>query len=150
MAIGLTWAAPAFAAPGPIITPYAGAAEAPGTEIPGPATSSPLDFAVGSAVDADGDLYIADVFGEQIAEVDPSGTLSTIAGTGTGGVPGYGGPAASSDMAWPAGLNTWYVISSHTAAWVLKAQHGIIREIGVTDPALTTTSAARRLLVRHL
>ena len=48
------------------------------------------------------------------------------------------------------GLNTWYVISDRTAAWVLKVQHGVVREIGVTDPALTTTRAARRLLVTHL
>jgi hypothetical protein len=48
------------------------------------------------------------------------------------------------------GKNTWYLIRTNKAVWVLKAQHGIIREIGITTRSLTSTPQARRTLVRNL
>ena len=49
----------------------------------GPATSAELADPVGVAVDASGNLYIADENNQRIREVTPGGTISTVAGNGT-------------------------------------------------------------------
>ena len=48
------------------------------------------------------------------------------------------------------GKNTWYVVPTRRGAWVLKAQHGIIREIGITTRSLTRTAQSRRLLKHNI
>jgi hypothetical protein len=51
------------------------------------------------ALDRDGNLYIADDLNNRIRKVDPSGVITTFAGTGKPGFSGDGGPqglAASS------------------------------------------------------
>ena len=53
------------------------------------------------AVDGAGNLYIADSMNERIRRVDPTGTITTVAGTGIGGIEGNGGPATSAQLAFP-------------------------------------------------
>jgi hypothetical protein len=48
------------------------------------------------------------------------------------------------------GRNTWYIVQNHHATWILKAQHGIIREIGITQRLLTNTRAQQTYLLHHL
>jgi hypothetical protein len=55
-----------------------------GTATPGPATASELDGPLSVAVDAGGDLYIADEGNNVVEKVDGSGELSLFAGTGAG------------------------------------------------------------------
>jgi len=50
-----------------------------GSPTPGPATSSRLNGPEGLAVDAKGNLYIADRYNNVVEEVDASGNLSTLA-----------------------------------------------------------------------
>jgi trimeric autotransporter adhesin len=60
----------------------------------GPATKARLGDPSGVAVDAAGNLYIADANSDVIREVSAStGNISTIAGTGQAGFSGDGGPA---------------------------------------------------------
>jgi hypothetical protein len=73
-----------------------------GTPTPGPATSSPLLSPDGVAVDAAGDVFIADYGGSRVLKVTPDGTLSLFAG-GAYGAP-TDGPATSSDLADPGRL----------------------------------------------
>jgi hypothetical protein len=70
----------------------------------GPATSAQLDGPSGLAVDASGDLLIADSNNSRVRKVTPAGTISTIAGTGARGFSGDGGPATSAQLADPSGL----------------------------------------------
>jgi sugar lactone lactonase YvrE len=74
-----------------------------GAPTPGPATTSDLDDPSGVAVDAAGNLYIADNFNHVVEKVTPSGALSVVAGTGTYGAP-TPGPATSSDLGNPGGV----------------------------------------------
>ncbi len=71
-----------------------------GTPTAGPATSSQLGGPFGIAVDTSGDVYIADANGNRVEKVTPGGTLSIIAGTGTGGAP-TAGVAVSSKLNSP-------------------------------------------------
>ncbi|MFL6466137.1 MAG: BACON domain-containing protein [Bryobacteraceae bacterium] len=70
----------------------------------GPATSAQLDSPKALAVDASGNLYIADQYGYRIRKVDTTGTITTIAGNGVAGFTGDGGPAAGAQLNAPAGL----------------------------------------------
>jgi sugar lactone lactonase YvrE len=70
----------------------------------GPATSAWLDSPDGVAVDASGNLYIADTSNNRIRKVDPSGTITTVAGDGTAGYSGDNGPAISAELDRPYGV----------------------------------------------
>src|SRR5947209_8409144 len=64
----------------------------------GPATSATLMAPTGVAVDAGGDVFIADVNNGRIRKVTPDGLISTFAGTGTAGFSGDGGQATSAQL----------------------------------------------------
>jgi DNA-binding beta-propeller fold protein YncE len=56
------------------------------------------------ALDAAGNLYIADLSNQRIRKVDASGTISTVAGNGTQGFSGDGGAATLAQLRFPAGV----------------------------------------------
>src|ERR1019366_6912050 len=88
-----------------IINTVAGGAALPNsTGDGGPATSAGLYSPAGVAVDSAGNLYIADPLGGRVRKVDTSGNISTVAGTGTLGYSGDGGPALSAQILPPIGL----------------------------------------------
>jgi sugar lactone lactonase YvrE len=58
-----------------------------------PATQASLRLPQDVAVDRFGNVYIADFFNHRIRRVDPTATITTIAGTGSQGFNGDGGPA---------------------------------------------------------
>lgn len=70
----------------------------------GPATLACLHYPVGITTDADGSLYIADNFNHSIRKVAPDGKITTIAGNGTKGFSGDGGPATAAKAAHPTSL----------------------------------------------
>ena len=61
----------------------------------GPAAAASLRDNHGLAVDAAGNLYIADSGNHRVRKVSPEGTISTVAGVGTGGSPRDGAPATT-------------------------------------------------------
>jgi sugar lactone lactonase YvrE len=71
----------------------------------GPATEALLDNPMGVAVDAAGNLYIADMFNHRIRKVDPNGIITTVAGSG---IPGSyivdGTPATQAMLQYPEGV----------------------------------------------
>ncbi|MCC5951370.1 MAG: hypothetical protein JJU45_04675 [Acidimicrobiia bacterium] len=67
----------------------------------GPAVDAQLSRPVGLAVDSSGALYIADVTNHRIRKVDSSGTITTVAGTGSLGPATSGGPATDSTLSFP-------------------------------------------------
>ena len=71
----------------------------------GPATSARLSYPYGVAVDAGGNLYIADAGNNRIRRVDAATqVISTVAGTGLQGSSGDGGPAISARLFNPEAL----------------------------------------------
>ncbi len=71
----------------------------------GPAASAALANPLGVAVDGAGNVYIADTDNQRVRRVDhSSGDISTVAGTGSTGFAGDGGPALSASLASPVGI----------------------------------------------
>ena len=70
----------------------------------GAAAAAQFSSPTSLAVDAAGNLYIADSYNHRVRKVDAaSGNISTIAGTGTQGFSGDGGPAAAAQLSFPYG-----------------------------------------------
>lgn len=71
----------------------------------GPATSANLHTPWGLTLDDDGNIYIADHYNSVVRKVDAAtGIIKTIAGNGTAGHSGDGGPATSARVAYPAAV----------------------------------------------
>ncbi|MFG2717895.1 RICIN domain-containing protein [Streptomyces sp. NPDC048416] len=70
----------------------------------GPAAAAQLNYPREVAVDSTGTLYIADTNNHRIRKVTADGTISTVAGTGTAGFTGDGGPATDARLNLPVGL----------------------------------------------
>ncbi len=91
--------------PSGIITRFAGNNTSGFSGDGGQATSAQLNFPQGLAVDASGNIYIADGGNRIIRKVATNGVISTIAGTpGTYGFSGDGGPATSAQLGLPSGM----------------------------------------------
>lgn len=70
----------------------------------GPATSAQLSYVTGLAVDAFGNLFLVDSSNDRVRKVSASGIITTVAGNGTAGYSGDGGPATSSQLNSPSGV----------------------------------------------
>jgi sugar lactone lactonase YvrE len=70
----------------------------------GPAASAALHSPSGVTVDGGGNLYIADSANNRVRKVAGSGIITTVAGTGTAGYYGDGGPATNAQLQNPDGV----------------------------------------------
>ena len=70
----------------------------------GPALQARLKIPRGVAVDSAGNIYIADTYNYRIRKVDANGIITTVAGDGTRGYGGDGGPARQGSLRWPMGI----------------------------------------------
>jgi len=68
---------------------------------PQTAASVPLILPTGLAYDAQGNLYFAETGRSVVRKLAANGTLSTVAGSGTQGLAGDGGPATAADFDSP-------------------------------------------------
>jgi uncharacterized protein (TIGR03437 family) len=92
-----------------IITTYAGNGVGnPGTGAysgdGGPAINASLNNPTALVIDKSGVVYFSDQFNQRIRKITPDGTITTIAGNGTPGYAGDGGPALSASLNYPGGL----------------------------------------------
>ncbi len=70
----------------------------------GPASAARLSDPTGIVVDSQGAIYIADTANNRVRLVRPDGTIITVAGDGTSGSSGRGGPATAAPVGSPSGL----------------------------------------------
>jgi DNA-binding beta-propeller fold protein YncE len=71
---------------------------------PLPALTAPIGQLAGVALDASGNLYLADQSNSMVMKVNPQGILSVYAGNGSIGFSGDNGPATSAALNAPAGI----------------------------------------------
>jgi uncharacterized protein (TIGR03437 family) len=77
------------------------------------------------AVDAFGNLYIAEFNGHRIRKVTSDGVIETVAGTGAQGARGDGGSAILADLAYPAGMTVDFT----GALYVADSENSRIRRV---------------------
>lgn len=87
-----------------IVTTIAGTGTAGSTGDGGPATSAQLNTPRAVALDAAGNIYIADTNNNLVRKIDSTGVITTVAGTGMSGYSGDGGLATRARLNLPTGL----------------------------------------------
>lgn len=70
----------------------------------GAASASHLEFPRGLAVDAEGNVYVADTTRNRVRRFATNGVITTVAGNGRWGYGGDGGPATAASLYGPWGL----------------------------------------------
>jgi hypothetical protein len=103
----------------------------------GPATSAGLVFPTDVAVDSAGNLYIADYNGCRIRKVAAgTGIITTVAGTGTLGYSGDGGPATSAMLSDPMAL----AVDSADNLYIADQFNNRARKVTVATGVITTVA----------
>jgi sugar lactone lactonase YvrE len=87
-----------------IITTIAGTGSVGYSGDNGPATYAQIGVSYGMAVDASGNIYIADTYNNIIRKVTSKGIITTVAGTGSAGYAGDNSPAVSARLSRPQGV----------------------------------------------
>jgi trimeric autotransporter adhesin len=119
---------------GQIINRYAGNYSIGYSGDNGPATSASLYHPSGVFADHSGNLYFADFGNYVIRKVSVSGVISTIAGNGTAGFSGDGGPATAAKM-HPTGVS----VDAAGNVYVADGFNNVIRKIN-TSGIITTVA----------
>jgi uncharacterized protein (TIGR03437 family) len=91
----------------------------------GLATSARLHTPSGIAMDGQGNKYIADTANHRIRQINSAGVINTIAGTGTAGADGDGGPAALATLNSPQSV----AIDSNNNIYIADTGNSEIRKI---------------------
>jgi sugar lactone lactonase YvrE len=98
-------------------------------------TSAKLDSPTGLAVDASGNLYIADTHNNRIRKVTAAtGLITTIAGTGSAGFSGDGSSAVASTLALPRGVT----VDASGNLYIADTANHRIRRVDATTATITT------------
>jgi len=91
----------------------------------GPATSAGMKAPEGIAIDASGNLYIADVGSNVIRKVNKNGIISTVAGNGTFGYSGDGGPATGAQL----GSSAAVTVDSSGNLYIGDENNHVVRKV---------------------
>jgi uncharacterized protein (TIGR03437 family) len=91
----------------------------------GPATSAQLNTPLGVAVDAAGNLYIADSLNNAIRKVSANGAMSTFAGNSVPGSSGDGGAPTAAQLNGPQGV----AVDAAGNVYVADTQNHKVRKI---------------------
>ena len=104
----------------------------------GPAVNAEIGTPFGIAVDSSGDIYFADYSNFRVREVNTSGVISTVAGTGTNGHTGDGGPATSADLDGPVGV----AVDRNGNVYISELGGNTIREVDPLSQTITTIAGS--------
>jgi hypothetical protein len=103
----------------------------------GPATAAELNDPEGLAVSSSGELYIADFAGDVVRGVNlKTGIISTIAGNGSMGDSGDGGPATAAELYSPDGL----ALDGSGHLFIADNVDSEIREVNLETGIITTVA----------
>jgi hypothetical protein len=104
----------------------------------GAAASAELYYPGGVAVDASGNLFIADSYNSRIRKVGTNGIITTVAGTGANGYSGDGGAATNAELYYPYGV----AVDAFGNLFIADSSNEAIRKVG-TNGIITTVAGIR-------
>ncbi len=104
----------------------------------GPATQASLRFPTGVAEGPDGSLYIADEDNDRIRRVGPDGIITTVAGNGTQGFRGDGGPATQAALFEPESV----AVSPDGSLYIADSDNNRIRRVNRPLPGFSASEIA--------
>jgi sugar lactone lactonase YvrE/Leucine-rich repeat (LRR) protein len=135
--------------PGGVVTTIAGSGTA--ASVDGTGVAAQFNSPTGTAVDAAGNVYVAESSGNRIRKISPAGVVTTLAGNGTGS--SVDGTGAAATVNTPVGLATdaagmLYIIESASNRVRTISQSGVVTTFagtgvaGLTDGTLTASQFA--------
>jgi DNA-binding CsgD family transcriptional regulator/sugar lactone lactonase YvrE len=116
----------------------------------GPATKASISAALALALAPDGSLFIADTNNHRVRAVGADGVINTVAGDGTQGFGGDGGPAAKAGLSLPSDIafardGTLYIADAGNARVRAVSPSGIITTVagpaGLVHPSAVAVDA---------
>ncbi|MCD6012952.1 MAG: Leucinerich repeat protein-like protein [Flavipsychrobacter sp.] len=99
----------------------------------GPATAAVVQYPLGVACDASGNVYLADYGNNRIRKINPAGIISTIAGSPVFDSTGDGGPASAAKLYYPMGI----AVDIANNIYICDVNNYRIRRISATDTMST-------------
>jgi hypothetical protein len=120
-----------------IITTVVGTGTSGSSGDDGLATNATLNCPSGLCLDKFGNIYIAEYYGNKVRKVEiATGIITTLAGTGTAGNTGVGGPATSAEINGPANV----FLDSNSNLFFSDSYNNIIRRIDALTGIITTVA----------
>ena len=119
-----------------IITRFAGTGQAGATGPGGLATQTRLDAPQAVAVNAAGDVFVADTGNNRVDEVLPNGHIVSFAGNGKPGYAGDGGRATGAELTEPTGV----AVDSAGNVYIADAGNNVIRRVDARTGTITTVA----------
>ena len=107
----------------------------------GPAISASLSQPGSVAVDASGNIFIADTNNARIRKVSAGG-ITTVAGTGCCGYGGDGGPAISASLNNPQGV----AVDASGNLYIADTGNDVIRKVSAASGTITTVAGKPRFV----
>jgi hypothetical protein len=101
-----------------------------------PAALSSLDHPQDVAVNAQGDVYIADTYNNRVVEVTPQGHIFAVAGDGVAGYSGDGGLAVFAELNEPTGL----ALDAQGNLYIADSSNNVIRRVDAATGIITTVA----------
>lgn len=107
----------------------------------GVAATAQLNTPKGIALGPDGSLFIADTTNQRIRKMSPDGTIQTVAGNGTVGNAGDGGPALSASLNFPNAIT----VDDEDSIWIADGENNRVRRVFTSGDINTVTGAGDTL-----
>ena len=103
----------------------------------GPALLAGFVGPTGIALDNSGNLYVADQNNNRVRKISTSGTISTVAGTGSPGITGDGGPATSATLHYPGAVT----VDSAGNLYIADNENCRVREVSSAGTITTVAGS---------